>query len=182
MANNKLHMLNVTALFAAIISILAQVNIPLQPVPITGQTLAIGLAATILGKKYGTLSVLLYLLIGSVGVPVFAEMSGGLGVVVGPTGGYLLGFIPSAFLIGWYIEKTSSSVFQAFIANVIGMVTSLVFGTIWLKFAASISWTVAISTGVLPFILVGLLKAFLAAYLGVVVKKRLKAARLLKIA
>lgn len=72
----KLRMMIVTALFAAIIGVLAQMTIPLPLVPITGQTLAIGLAATILGSRYGTLSVILYLIIGSAGVPVFAEFSG----------------------------------------------------------------------------------------------------------
>lgn len=101
----KLRMMIITALFAAIIGILAQLTIPLPLVPITGQTLAIGIAATILGYKYGTISVLLYLFIGSVGVPVFAEFSGGISKLVGPTGGYLIGFIPSAFMIGFVLEK-----------------------------------------------------------------------------
>ncbi len=81
-------MLIVTALFAAITGILAQVVISLPLVPITGQTLAIGLAATILGSRYGTLSSLLYLIIGAVGVPVFAQMTSGFGVIFGPTGGF----------------------------------------------------------------------------------------------
>ena len=69
----KLRMMIISALFAAIIGVLAQVTIPLPLVPITGQTLAIGLAATILGSRYGTLSVLLYLCMGAIGVPVFAQ-------------------------------------------------------------------------------------------------------------
>jgi len=92
-SNQKLRMMIVTALFAAIIGVLAQVTIPLPLVPITGQTLAIGLAATILGARYGTVSVIVYLGLGAVGVPVFSGMSGGLGSLFGPTGGFLIDFI-----------------------------------------------------------------------------------------
>src|SRR5690625_3873612 len=99
-------MMIVTALFAAIISILAQVSIPVPlGVPITGQTLAIVLAATIFGCRFGTLSALLYLIIGATGVPVFAQFTGGLGIIVGPSGGFLVGFIPATFIMGYYLEK-----------------------------------------------------------------------------
>lgn len=104
----RLRMMIITALFAAIIGVMAQITIPLPLVPITGQTLAIGLAATILGARYGTLSVILYVIIGAAGIPVFAEMKAGVSVLVGPTGGYLFSFIPTAFFIGWFLEKHPS--------------------------------------------------------------------------
>lgn len=175
----KLRMMIITALFAAIIGILAQLTIPLPLVPITGQTLAIGLAATILGAKYGTISVLVYLGLGAVGIPVFAQMSGGLGSLFGPTGGYLFGFIPTAFIIGYYLEKTSFTVRNAVIANVIGMFVALTFGTVWLKVLANLSWTGAFMGGFAPFILVGIIKAALAAWIGISVRKRLESASLL---
>jgi biotin transport system substrate-specific component len=175
----RLRMMIVTALFAAIIGVLAQVNIPLPLVPITGQTLAIGLAATILGSRYGALSVLLYLIIGSAGVPVFAEFSGGISKLVGPTGGYLVGFVPAAFLIGIYLEKTSFTYMNAMIANTIGMLITLVFGTVWLKIAAGITLTAALAGGFTPFIVVGLLKAVLATWVGILIRQRLLSAKLL---
>lgn len=178
-SNIKLRMMIVTALFAAIIGVLAQVTIPLPLVPITGQTLAIGLAATILGARYGTISVLVYLGLGAVGVPVFAGMSGGIGVLFGPTGGFLFGFIPTAFVIGYYLEKTSFTVKNAVVANVIGMFVALSFGTVWLKFAASLTWTAAFLGGFAPFVIVGILKAAMAAWVGVAVRNRLKSASLL---
>src|SRR5699024_80196 len=105
--SSQLRMMIITSLFAAIISVLAQVSIPMPlGVPITGQTLAIGLAATILGSRYGTLSALLYMIIGAVGVPVFAQFTGGPGVLLGPTGGFIVGFIPTTFIMGYYLEKT----------------------------------------------------------------------------
>ncbi|KOS68682.1 biotin synthase [Lysinibacillus contaminans] len=167
---------------AAIIAVLAQVTIPLpfSPVPITGQTLAIGLVVTILGAKLGTLSVLLYILLGAAGMPVFSGMSGGLGIVVGPTGGYIVGFLPTAFIMGLYLQKSGLTIPHAVVANVIGMVVTLAFGTVWLKIVADLTWTAAFMGGVAPFIITGLIKAVAAAWLGVVVRRRLETAHLVE--
>jgi biotin transport system substrate-specific component len=178
-SSEKLRMMIVTALFAAIIGILAQITIPLPLVPITGQTLALGLTATILGSRYGTLSVLLYIAIGSIGVPIFSQLSGGLGVLFGPTGGFIFGFIPATFLIGYFMEKTSFTIRNAVIANVIGMFIALLFGTLWLKYFVSLSWTAAFASGFAPFVIVGLIKAVLAAWIGIAVRNRLTSAKLL---
>lgn len=175
----KLQMMITSALFAAIIGVLAQVTIPLPLVPITGQTLAIGLAATILGARYGTLSVLVYLCLGAIGVPVFAQLSAGLGIIFGPTGGYLIGFIPTAFIIGYYLEKTSFTLKNAIIANIIGMFVALIFGTVWLKVIADISWVAAFVGGFTPFLIGGILKALIAAWAGIAVRNRLKSTNLL---
>ncbi|WP_338749045.1 biotin transporter BioY [Bacillus sp. FJAT-52991] len=177
--HEKLRMMLTAALFAAIIGIMAQVTIPLPLVPITGQTLAVGLAATILGSRYGALSAIIYMLLGAVGIPVFSGMSAGMGVIFGPTGGYIVSFIFSAFITGLYIEKTSATVTQAFIANAIGMLINLTFGTVWLKVMADLSWAEAFVGGFTPFIIGGILKAFLAAWIGILARKRLQSARLL---
>lgn len=177
-SSSKLSMMIVAALFAAIIGILAQVVIPLPLVPITGQTLAIGLAATILGAKYGTLSVLIYLCLGAVGVPVYAEMGSGIGSLVGPTGGFLFGFIPAAFIIGWYLEKTKFTFKQALVANIIGMFVTLFIGTAWLKVIADLTWTAAFLGGFAPFIIGGFIKAALASWIGIAVRQRLTSARI----
>lgn len=169
------------ALGAAIIAVLAQVTIPLpfSPVPITGQTFAIGLIVTILGMRLGSLSVLVYILLGAVGAPVFSGMSGGFGVLVGPTGGYIVGFLPTAIIMGYYMDKLGYTYVNAIIANLIGMVVTLAFGTIWLKIAAGLSWQAAMAGGVYPFIPLGIAKAVAAAWIGVLVRNRLKSARLL---
>lgn len=170
----------VTAFGAAIIAVLAQITIPLPLIPITGQTLAVGLIVTILGKKNGTLAVLLYILLGVIGLPVFSGFSGGLAVIVGPTGGYIIGFLVQAYLMGLYMEKFGVSYIHSTIANLIGMVITLAFGTTWLKFAGDLSWTAAFMGGVYPFIIVGIIKAVAAAWIGVVVRNRLESAQLLK--
>lgn len=167
------------AIGAAIIAILAQVTIPLPLVPITGQTLAIGLVVTILGLRLGTLSVIVYILIGTVGIPVFSGMTGGLGIVVGPTGGYIVGFLPSAILMGLYMKKFGVTIPHAIVANLAGMVVTLAFGTVWLKVIADLTWTAAFMGGVAPFVIVGVIKAVLAAWFGVVVRRRLEKAHLI---
>lgn len=179
MKNNLLKMWILSALFAALIAIFSQLTLPLPLVPITGQTFAIGLAVTILGLRYGTLSVVLYILLGAIGVPVFSLMSGGLGIILGPTGGYIIGFLPTAIIIGYYLEHYGFTKIHAIIANLIGMIITLAFGTIWLKFVADLTWSAAFIGGTLPFIIVGIIKAVAAAIAGVIVRERLIQAKLL---
>ncbi|KZE64646.1 BioY family transporter [Fictibacillus phosphorivorans] len=177
--NERLKMSLYAALMAGITAILAQLTIPLPLVPITGQTLAIGLCATILGKRYGTMAVALYIAMGAVGLPVFSEAKGGFSVLVGPTGGYIIGFIISAYIMGLILEKTRFTLTPAVIANIIGMVITLVVGAVQLKFAAGLTWDQALSGGVYPFIIVGVIKAVLASVLGITIRRRLLAAKLL---
>ncbi|MEB2299055.1 biotin transporter BioY [Lysinibacillus xylanilyticus] len=164
---------------AAIISVLAQVTIPLPLIPITGQTLAVGLVVTILGTKRGTLSVLIYILLGAAGLPVFSGMSGGFGILVGPTGGYIIGFLAAAIIMGFYLDKFGITIYQAIVANVIGMVVTLAFGTTWLKIVGDLTWTAAFMGGAAPFIIVGIVKAVLAGWFGVIVRRRLERAHLI---
>ncbi|KGR78333.1 biotin transporter BioY [Ureibacillus manganicus] len=177
---SKTQMYVVTAFAAAIIAVLAQISIPLpMGVPITGQTLAVGLVVTILGTKYGSLAVLVYILLGAIGMPVFSSMSGGIGVLVGPTGGYIIGFLAQAFIQGLYMDKFGYTYVHAIISNLIGMVITLAFGTAWLKVALSISWEAAFMGGVYPFIILGIVKAVAAAYFGIIVRNRLLSQQLI---
>ena len=176
--------LNTTALIlvafcTSIIAVLAQITIPLPLIPITGQTLAIGLVVTILGLKYGTYSVLLYIILGVVGLPVFQTFTGGVGIIFGPTGGYIIGFIPAALIIGYYLQKTNMTFMHACIANILGMIVTLMFGAIWLKLLNGLTWEQALLAGVIPFLIVGVLKSVIAAFVGIVVHQRLKQAKLL---
>ena len=169
-----------TSLCAAIIAVLAQILIPLPLIPITGQTLAIGLVVTILGLKHGTYAVLLYILLGAIGLPVFQSFTGGLGILFGPTGGYIIGFIPTAIVIGFYLKKTRLTFTHALVANILGMLVTLAFGAVWLKYLAELSWTGALLSGVIPFLIVGVIKAILAAWVGVIVRQRLEQANILR--
>lgn len=177
---NKLQMTIVCGVFAALTAILAQIEIPLPLVPISGQTLAVGLTATILGSRYGAITMVCYASLGAIGLPVFAQAKGGIGILFGPTGGYIFAFIVAAYVTGLILEKRSFSFTNALIANTVAMILILCIGTIQLKYVSQLTWSDAFAFGVYPFIIVGLMKAFLASWLGITVRKRLIQARLLQ--
>ncbi|CAM3279337.1 MULTISPECIES: biotin transporter BioY [Brevibacillus] len=179
MRNERLRWLLLSAIFAAVTAVLSQLTIPLPMIPITGQTLAVGLTATILGSRYGTLAILIYILLGAVGMPVFSGASGGFQVLVGKTGGYITGFILTAYVTGLIMEKTRFTYVTAILANLVGMVITLIFGTVQLKYVLDIPWEQAIAFGVTPFLMVGVIKAVLASLIGIKVRERLIANRLL---
>lgn len=164
------------ALFAGITAVCAQIAfpIPFSPVPFSGQTLAVALAATILGARYGALSMLLYALLGAIGIRVFAQFEGGLHVLIGPTGGFIWGFIIGAYVTGKLIERRhSSGIVWAMCANAVGLVIILALGMVQLKFVTSLGWAEAAMAGVIPFIPTGILKIVLASMIGIVVRRRL---------
>lgn len=180
MQSSKLRSIILASIFAAITAILAQVQFQAFMIPFSGQTLAVGLAATILGSRLGALSIFCYMLLGLIGVPVFAGFSSGLQAIIGPSGGYIIGFIVTAYVTGLILEKTAFTYKMAIVANIVGMVITLIFGTIQLKYVAELPWSLAIANGVTPFIIVGIIKAILASWLGILVRHRLVKARLLQ--
>ncbi|NDV19705.1 biotin transporter BioY [Pseudodesulfovibrio sp. JC047] len=147
-----LHQLVWTALLAALISVGAFLVVPIGPVPVSMQPFFIFLTGFILGPKRGVLAVGLYLLAGTIGLPVFSGGRSGLGHLFGPTGGYLFGFVLSAWLCGMG-RKTSPNLHWA--AGLLWGIGALlaVYGTgmTWLKFALDLSWQKAFIVGVVPF-------------------------------
>jgi len=142
----------------------AQVRIPLPftPVPITGQTFGVLLLGALLGRRYGTAIVMAYVLEGIVGLPVFAGWSGGLAKLFGPTGGYIVGFVPAAFAAGWLMELGWGRSFaKALAALLIANAIIYAFGLPWLAFFVGIDK--ALAMGLFPFVLGDLLKATAAA-------------------
>jgi len=141
----------------------AQIRIPLPftPVPITGQTFGVLLTGALLGSRYGTLVVIAYVVQGLTGLPVFAGLKGGIAVSFGPTGGYILGFIPAAFVVGWLLEKGwYKNLVLTIIAFALGNVTIYAFGLPWLAFF--VGWDQVLQMGLLPFLPGDLLKLILA--------------------
>ena len=146
------------------LAICAQVYVPLQPVPITMQTFGVLLLGMVFGARLGAATVALYLLEGAAGLPVFAEFKAGLPVLFGPTGGYLFGFVIAAWLVGSLAERGwDRGVLTTALAMLFGNVVLYVPGLIWLAnlFGAQI----AIAQGLMPFLLVDVLKIALAALL-----------------
>ena len=141
------------ALMAALTAAGAYIAIPVGPVPIVLQNLFIMLAGLLLGGRWGLISVAVYLLAGAVGLPVFAGGTGGVGKFVGPTGGYLLGFAAAAYLIGIISESGRGRVAIDVIAMVAGTLIIYAFGVSWLKVVTGMSFSKALTVGMLPFLI-----------------------------
>ena len=173
--NNKLTLNEIIliGLFAAIMAVLSQISIPLPftSVPITLQVFAVVLIGTILGKRLGFLSLIIYLLLGFIGIPVFSGMSSGLSAIVSPTGGYLIGFPIMVAIIGYGVEKKNILLF--FILTFIGVLIDYAFGVIQLSYVSNLSINTALIYGFYPFIIKDLVMVFLAAFLGLEIRKRL---------
>lgn len=154
---------------AALTSIAAQVSVPLWPVPVTGQTLAVLLVGTALGPIRGGISMVLYAVLGIVGLPVFSESSSGWGVIAGPTGGYIIGFVFSAILTGWLAQRAwDRKLLRAFVAFLAGSVVTFAFGLPWLAvFLGSVGapndLQSVLQAGLYPFIIGGIVKSIIGA-------------------
>ena len=149
---------------AALTALLAQVEIPLWPVPITGQTLAVLLVGASLGAARGAISMVLYALVGALGAPVFSDWSGGAGVLLGTTGGYIVGFVLAAAFTGWLAQRRwERGLLRGLLAFVAGSGVVFLVGLPWLKIALGLTWAQTLQGGLYPFIVGGVVKAVIAA-------------------
>lgn len=155
-----------TAMFAALIAVCSLISIPVGTVPVTLQTFAVCLAAAMLGFRRGTLSVLVYILLGAVGLPVFSGMKGGAGVLAGPTGGYIIGFILTAVTVGIAADRWGRRVFPLAVSMVIGVLLCYAVGTAWFVTVTGTDFVGALSLCVVPFLLPDALKIALAVLLA----------------
>lgn len=160
-------------LFAALISVFAQISIPLPftTVPFTLQIFGIAITGLILGAKCGFISTLIYLILGAIGIPVFAQFSGGLSILFGPTGGFLLGYPLMAFIIGYTRERFQSKISTS-ISMILGLALVYAFGTVMFSFITGNTILQSLIYCVLPFVAVDLLKLLLAYIIGETVCKR----------
>ena len=167
------------AVFAVLMAICSWISIP-TTIPFTLQTFAVFLAVTVLGGKRGTMSVLVFVLLGAVGVPVFAGFTGGLYVILGNTGGYIIGFVFAGLLM-WLMERLfGRKMWVQAVSMLLGMVTYYVFGTIWfmivyMRTTGPVGLTAVLGWCVIPFVIPDLIKAALALFLGHTLRKPLSA-------
>lgn len=159
------------ALFAAILSVLSFVSIPIGTVPITLQTFGVFLAGLLLGAKEGAVACLVYILLGAVGLPVFAGGRGGLEVLIGPTGGYLISFPIAAFILGKGVN------FKNRILDLLIVILCVFFiyaiGVPYLKYVIGLDFDKALKIGMIPFIIPDIIKAVAAYFISVEVNKRI---------
>ena len=156
------------ALMTAVTCVLGPLSIPLpfSPVPISLTNFAIFLAIFVLGMKNGTISFIIYLLLGAIGVPVFSSFRGGLQVLAGPTGGYLIGFIFLALIMGFALDHFDRKLVPTIIGMIIGMAVCYAFGTVWLAKLLSLSFKEGLMMGVIPYLAGDAAKIIIAAIVG----------------
>ena len=172
------------ALMAAVTAVAAQITIPLpfSPVPFTLQVPAVVLSGLLLGSRYGALAQAIYVLVGAVGVPVFAGFRGGLGVIFGPTGGYLVSYPVAAAVAGlaaYAVVRSARrrALTSGLVWGVAALAVIYAIGAVWLSVVTDLPLAVAVAQGVLPFVVFDLVKVVLAALVAVAAAPAIAASR-----
>lgn len=168
-------MLTMIGVMTAVTCILGPLSIPIpiSPVPISLTNFAIYLTLYLLGMKWGTVSYLVYLLLGLVGLPVFSSFTSGPGKLLGPTGGYLIGFIFLALLGGCFLDHWKKNPVMQFLGLALGTAVCYLFGTVWLAYQMGLDFVTALWAGVIPFIPGDLIKIILSIPIGTLIRKAL---------
>lgn len=170
---NNNYYLVMTAVMAAVIAAVAPLAVPIGPIPITLCTLAIYLSVYVLDWKMASVSVLVYILLGMVGMPVFNGFKGGLGVVAGPTGGYIAGYLPLVILSGLAVTFAPENRVLQYLGMVLATSVLYILGTAWFCFQSGNPLDMAVQTCVLIFIPGDLLKMAAAITVGPMLRERL---------
>ena len=167
-------------LMAALLCIAGPLTIPVpfSLVPVSITNLALYIVLYVLGTRKGCISYFVYLLIGLVGLPVFSAFTGGIGKVLGPTGGYLLGFVFMLLISGWFIDRWYDRPIRCMAGMVLGMAVCYLFGTLWLSLQSGMTFEGALMAGVIPFLFGDVVKILIAAFGGPKIRKRLRKAGL----
>ena len=154
----QLRMTVYASLFAALVAAGAFIAIPIGPVPIVLQNFFVLLAALLLGPRWGTAAVAVYLLSGICGLPVFAGGTAGIGRILGPTGGYLLGYLPAVMVTAWISEKGGRRIWMDVAAMICGSLVVYGCGVSWLKWVTGMPFSKALAVGMAPFLIGDALK------------------------
>jgi biotin transport system substrate-specific component len=174
MPTTRTRQMTAAALIAALLAASAFVTVPLQPVPITFQVLVVILAALLLEPGWAAAAVGVYLLLGTAGAPVFAGMRGGFGVLLGPTGGYLWGFLFGATLASVFRKRARGTITPGFFDAVSAVIVVIVVyfaGWLWLARVAHLGLGAAAVAGVLPFLPLDALKAVAAVVVAAALRR-----------
>jgi len=173
-SNANIRFITTTALMTAVICILAPLSIPIGPVPISLTNLAIYFTMYILDTKRGTIAYLIYLLLGLAGLPIFSNFTGGPQKLFGPTGGYLIGFIPMALITGLVVDRFYKKRILCIAVMEASTWICYLFGSAWLMVSMKITFKAALMAGVIPFIIEDFIKMALAGIFGPVLRDRLR--------
>nr|WP_027870394.1 biotin transporter BioY [[Eubacterium] cellulosolvens] len=161
------------AVMTAVMCIFGPMSVPIGPVPISLTVFTVFLSVCILGAWKGTLAYIVYLLIGLTGIPVLSNYTGGPEKLFGPTGGYLIGFIPMALISGFFIDRFRKIIGLQVTGMLLGLAVCYAFGTAWLAVMAGMTFSAALKAGVLPFVPFDLIKIAVSVVIGRAVRTRL---------
>ena len=175
-----IYQMSAIALMTALFCILGPMSIPIGAIPISFTNFVAFLAVYLLGTKLGTLSYLVYLLLGTTGLPVFSSYTGGFAKLIGPTGGYLIGFIFTSVISGIFIKKYHGKALFSILGMGLGMLVAYLFGTAWFIMEADCTLWYALTACVFPFLLGDALKILLASNIGPLIRNALHKAHLLE--
>ncbi len=145
--------LTISAFLAAIICVLSPIAINIGPIPLSFGTLAIYIASSLIDTKHGVAAVVVFVALGAFGVPVFTNWTGGFGRIAGPTGGYIIGYIPMSFIIGFMIDRLDKHVWAYPVAMVAGTAALYAFGTVWYMIQSGVDFGAALLACVVPFLI-----------------------------
>ncbi len=173
-SSSQLKMTVYSSLFVALIAVGAFISIPIGPVPIVLQNMFVLLSAIILGPLWGLACVAVYLVIGLAGLPVFAGGTSGIGKLFGPTGGYLLGYLPCVFVTASISKALHKKISSDIIAMVIGSLIVYACGVPWLKTITKMSFEKALTVGMYPFLIGDGLKIVAAAFIARTLRPAIK--------
>ena len=168
--------ITMVALMSAVLCVLAPFSVPVGPIPVSLATLGLYLAVIILGGKKATVVCLVYLLIGFVGLPVFSGFSGGPTKLLGPTGGYLLGYVLLTAIAGWFVDTFPEKRGMCALGCVLGTLGCYAIGTAWLAVQMEMDFGTAVIVGVVPFLVGDVVKIIIAIWLGYLVQRRIRKA------
>ncbi|MDD3185273.1 MAG: biotin transporter BioY [Anaerostipes sp.] len=176
MKKMDMRQMTLVGLMTAVLCILGPLSItlPFTPIPISFTNLGIYFIIFILGWKLSTMSVVVYILLGMVGLPVFSGFSGGAAKVAGPTGGYLIGFIFMAIIAGWFVERFEGKILMYMIGMVVATAVTYAFGTAWLCVQMHLTPIQGLTVGVLPYIPGDIVKMIVGILVGSKVKKAVR--------
>lgn len=162
----KLRWMVLASLMAALTAVGAYIHVPIGPVPIVLSTLFVLLSGLLLGSRWGLATMCLYLLVGAIGMPVFAGGKGGIAHFLGPTGGYLLGYVLASWLTGFIAERSRGILILEILSVLIGSLAIYTLGVPWLKMVTQMSWTKTFMVGMVPFLIGDAVKASVALILA----------------
>ena len=177
--NSNVYKMCACAVMTALMAALCPLSVPIGPIPVSLSVLVILIVVYLLGTRSALISYCVYMLLGAAGMPVFSGFQGGLIKLTGPTGGYLIGFVPMIMIAGYFIKRSGGRFTGSVLGMALGVMAAYLFGTVWFVLMMHCGVMYALSVCVLPFIPIDLAKIVAAAIFGKAIKRALIKAHLL---